>query len=204
MTNSQSLLPPAWADTLLRAVLGRSDGETVSGDLLEQYRDTVLPARGREQADVWFVGQVIGLVWRTTWIWAVLFAALVVGREVLDWFVPPSDFLLRSQITGYAAISLFIALGCQRAWRTRSIGSSALAALIAAAIAAMLTVVATLILFAIWHDPETTRNIVQSGGLDEALTLPWMIIVPATIVAIAGSLIGKFIAAIFRREESLP
>jgi hypothetical protein len=203
MTNSQSLLPPAWADILLRALLGQRDGETVSGDLLEQYRDSICPLHGRKRADLWFVGQVIGFAWRTTWMWGVLFAALVIGREALDWLVPPSDFVLRSQITGYSAISLFTTLGCWRAWRTRSIGSSALTAIIAAGISAVLTVAGTLILFALWHDPETRTNIMRSGGLDESLTLPWMIILPATIVAIAGALLGKLVATIFRSEESL-
>jgi len=38
--------PPRWAEALLRAFLKPGDFESVSGDLLEQYRDSIYPARG--------------------------------------------------------------------------------------------------------------------------------------------------------------
>jgi hypothetical protein len=56
--------PPRWADALLRTCLSPEEAETQSGDLLEAYRDSVLPHRGRLSADVWFVRQVAGYMLR--------------------------------------------------------------------------------------------------------------------------------------------
>jgi hypothetical protein len=56
--------PPRWADALLRMCLRPQDAETQSGDLLEAYRDSILPGRGRGRADLWFVQQTAGCILR--------------------------------------------------------------------------------------------------------------------------------------------
>ena len=190
--------PPAWAETLLRTLLGREDGETVAGDLLEEYRESVHPSRGQSRADRWFVRQVAGFAWRATWFWAVLGAAFTLGRQALDWFVPTTDFVLRSTISTYSAISLFIALGFWRAWRTRSLRASAVAALIAGTIAASFDTIGTGLMFALWNDAKTRVAIAQSGGLSEAFQLPWLVILPAIVLAIVGGVFGKFATTLFR------
>ena len=43
--------PPEWAERVLQAFLTSRSFENVSGDLLEEYRDSVFPARGRHGAD---------------------------------------------------------------------------------------------------------------------------------------------------------
>lgn len=54
--------PPRWAERLLRMVLPRRDRETIPGDLLEEFREVVLPARGRAGASLWYVRQVLSLI----------------------------------------------------------------------------------------------------------------------------------------------
>ena len=71
---SASMRPPRWADALLRLLLPPEEAETVSGDLIEEYRETVYPVRGRWRADLWFVRQVSGFAWRSSLIWGVLLA----------------------------------------------------------------------------------------------------------------------------------
>jgi hypothetical protein len=114
--------PPVWAETLLRTLLGREDGETVAGDLVEEYRQSVYPSRGR---------------------------------------------------------------------------SRAVAALITAVFAAALKTIGTGLMFAMWHDPATRLAIANSGGLGESFELPWLVVVPAVVLAIAGGLLGKT-ATLFR------
>jgi hypothetical protein len=199
-SGSTSPLPPPLAENALRMLLGRDIAETVSGDLLEHYRESVYPLLGKSRADLWFVGQVAGFAWRATWIWAALFAAAFLGRQAFDWFVPTQDFTTRSLISTYVAMSIFITLGCWRAWRTRSILGSALAASIAATVAAVLNITGTAVMIAIWHDPQTRLAIANSGGLGESFSLPVMVILPATLLAIAGGLLGKIGATLFRRR----
>jgi len=54
--------PPRWAERLLLIVLPRRDRETIPGDLLEEFREVVLPSRGRAGARIWYVRQVLSLV----------------------------------------------------------------------------------------------------------------------------------------------
>jgi hypothetical protein len=189
----ESVRPPRWAEALLRGVLPPHDAETVSGDLLEEYRDAVLPSRGRRRADVWFVGQVAGFVWRATWWWGVIFAVLFLGRTALDWFIPPADFKTRSIITTYAAIGVFVVAGFGTAWRSRSIGASAVAGFATAAIAAVLIAAGALALFAVKHDAQTLWAIDRSGGLGEVFVLPVFVAVPGTLLATLGGLAGKLL-----------
>ena len=67
---STNATPPAWAEAALRLVVKRADFEAVSGDLLEEYRDRIYPARGPEQADVWYVRQVTGYGIRSVVVFA--------------------------------------------------------------------------------------------------------------------------------------
>jgi hypothetical protein len=54
--------PPWWAEQLLRVFLKRRDRDTVAGDLLEEYRERVLPRRGRWRAQVWYLRQALSLI----------------------------------------------------------------------------------------------------------------------------------------------
>ena len=72
---ARELTPPQWADALLRSLLRPADREATSGDLLEEYRATRLPALGRLGADVWYIRQVISLLWRLIWPGLLVLAA---------------------------------------------------------------------------------------------------------------------------------
>ena len=53
---------PLWAEALLHIVLPARDRESVAGDLLEEYREEVLPKQGRFRARLWYVRQVLMVV----------------------------------------------------------------------------------------------------------------------------------------------
>jgi hypothetical protein len=54
--------PPASAERLLRCLLETRNRDTITGDLLEEYRENVLPARGAVRARVWYLRQVLSFV----------------------------------------------------------------------------------------------------------------------------------------------
>src|SRR5689334_16314781 len=56
-----------FADTLLRLLLSSRNRESVSGDLLEEYRDHILPTRGRWAARAWYARQVLSFVSPAMW-----------------------------------------------------------------------------------------------------------------------------------------
>ena len=58
------MTPPRWSESLLRALLRDRDRDTISGDLLEEYRESAVPTLGERGARRWYRRQVARLVWR--------------------------------------------------------------------------------------------------------------------------------------------
>jgi hypothetical protein len=56
--------PPRWAEALLRSLVRPSDRESISGDLLEEYRAARRPALGALRANVWYVKHVLSVLWQ--------------------------------------------------------------------------------------------------------------------------------------------
>ncbi len=183
--------PPAWAEGLLQFVVRRDHRDSVSGDLLEEYRERMLPSRGAAAADRWYVRQMFGYLWRATWLWAVMFAAAALLRDGLDRFDPPQSYYLRSLVTTYTAIALFASAGFFGARRTRSFVGGALAGCAMGLIAAVITVAGSAVMLVIAHDPGTLDAIARSGGLGEAFILPFVIVVPGTVFATIAAAFGR-------------
>lgn len=72
---TKKVAPPRWADALLQSMLPPADRESISGDLLEEYRAVRRAALGVVRADVWCIGQVISVLWRLIWPGALVLAA---------------------------------------------------------------------------------------------------------------------------------
>ena len=118
--------PPAWAESVLRALLPPRDRDTVTGDLLEEYVEVALPSRGSWRADVWYVRQVISFMtannlvralvgwtkgevmlerlWRVTLVCSLLVAAVLLTRFLFDVFDPvdPVERLLAQARDDYS------------------------------------------------------------------------------------------------------
>jgi hypothetical protein len=183
--------PPEWAEWLLRLALKRADRESVSGDLLEEYRDAVVPARGRAAADAWYVRQMCGFMWRATWMWAALFSGAFVARQAVDLLIPTHDFALRAQVTTYTGVALMAATSFWSAWRSGSFASGVVVTIVMSQIAAVFSVIGVTLLLAIWHDPATLKAAADSGGVGEAYVLPFIMIVPAVIVGSVAAAVGS-------------
>jgi hypothetical protein len=124
--------PPAWDEALLRALVGPRNRDTISGDLLEEYCEVVLPQRGDRGARLWYLRQVASFIttaglahaanaWlkevpmfekiaRTPWSWGVAGSAAVLvllGALVQSRFRPPVGlgvFILVSMVLAIAAL----------------------------------------------------------------------------------------------------
>ena len=190
--------PPRWAEWLLRAALKRADRDSVSGDLLEEYRDTIVPARGKTAADGWYIRQVAGFLLRATWVWAALFSGAFVLRQAIDVRMPTHDFAFRSQVTSYTAIALMAATAFRSAWRSGSFVGGVVATVVMTQIAAVLSVIGVTVLLAVWHDPATMKAAADSGGIGEAYVLPFMMIVPALIVGGVAAACGSAVRRLVR------
>ena len=191
--------PPAWAEALLRIFLKPGDFESVSGDLLEEYRESVYPTMGQRRADRWYLAQVFGFLSRRIVPWAVLFGLADLTRTALDWFAPPVDFHTRSAVSTYLAIGILLAAGFWTAWRSGSLVAGTVAGAATAAGAAVISILGAATLLAIWHDPATMEAIRGSGGLGEFFTLPPMMVFAGGVL---GTLGGAASAAIKRLRSA--
>jgi len=187
---STNATPPAWAEAVLRLALKGADFDAISGDLLEEYRDRIYPARGQERADSWYAWQVLGYAMRSVGIWGALIGVAVVARTALDWFVPTQDFSLRSSISTYVGVGLLLVTGFWSAWRSGSFASGPLAAALAAVIGAIISAAGAASMLAAFHDSQTMSAIEGSGGLGEVFTLPLMMVVPGLILGTIGGALG--------------
>jgi len=184
--------PPAWAEQVLRRLLKPEDRDSVSGDLLEEYRVSVVPSRGRIRADVWYIRQALGFVWRAAWVWGLLLAVSVIGRDTLDWWLSPTDdFHARSIVSTSVAVALFACAGALTAWRSRSIRSGMLAGIATGLIGGLIVNVGSVVMLSINHDPHTMAMIRASGGLGEVFSLPIFITLPGTVCATLGAVAAK-------------
>jgi len=191
--------PPAWAEAILRWTLPVRDRETVTGDLVEEYRDSVLVARGRRGADRWYGRQVAGFVVRAYAPFGVALAVAIVLRDFFDWFAPPNDFYPRSLMTTWFALALYTIAGFWAAWRTRSLASSLIAAVTIAVVATLLESIVNGAFLAVKHDAQTLEAIRRSGGIEEAFTIPLITLVPGAVASTIGA-----VAAIVLRTTTRP
>jgi hypothetical protein len=192
--------PPAWAEFLLGLSAPRDNGDSIAGDLLEEYRDRT-GGPGRRHADLWYVTQVGLLVWHGTWAWGVLHGLLFSTRTAADWLAPPSDFVTRSTISTATAALVFLGAGFWAGRRVRTAESGALAGLATGAIGAVVSGLATTILLALFHDAPTLAAIAASGGLAEVYTLPVLIIVPGTVLGTLGGIVGALTRRLLPRSS---
>ena len=82
--------PPVLAEWILGGLLPPGMRETVSGDLLEEYRESRVPAVGEFGADLWYWREVGGMWLRAYW-WLVVSAVLLyVVHDVFNTFRAPS------------------------------------------------------------------------------------------------------------------
>lgn len=120
--------PPEVAELILRGLLPCDMRETVSGDLLEEYRESRVPAMGEFVADLWYWRQVGGMWLRAYWWLVVPIVLHLIVSDVFNTFRAPSgasylDGLSRladvvvSPIVG--AVGLLGLATAYGSWRTR-------------------------------------------------------------------------------------
>jgi hypothetical protein len=198
-SEASTTLPPRWAESLLRLLLSPADRDSVSGDLLEEYRESIVPA-GRN-ADRWYVRQVAGYVLRKVWMGGALVGAILVTRYLFDSLSPvhytPGVIHPRSAIMSDALMATFAFGAFWRAWRSGHIRSGVLVALSMGVLGGVLSSAGSLACLTIWHDPATMWAIQNSGGLDEALWgVPLLLIPIGLVTGTTGAIAGRLAHAI--------
>jgi hypothetical protein len=202
MTNDRpTALPPSWAESLLRLMLRPEDRDSISGDLLEEYRQSIVPALGAG-TNRWYVRQVAGYVLRQTWMWGVLAAFILVTRFLVD-IVTPIQYTrhvvpLRGAVTSWTLIAAVFLGPAWQVWRSGHLRSGLVQVIVSAVLGGVLTCAGTVACLAVWHDPVTLRAIQNSGGLDEATWgMPILLLPIGLMFGVPGAIAGRAAAAIY-------
>ena len=190
--------PPAWAQALVSLLVPARDRDSISGDLLEEYRETVVPQRGSRAANAWYLRQVAGFMWRACLPFGVALGATLAVREVIDATIPTTDnYHYRAAVTTYLAFGIYSLTGLHFGWRTDrtlSGGVVATAVTIVAIAMAVTTLVATTALLS----AGVIDRVPSYEGLREGLDVP---IAPMLAV---GGVFGTLGAAIGRALRRIP
>jgi hypothetical protein len=182
------------------------DAETVCGDLIEEYCETVHPAWGSWRANAWLLRQVGGFVWRAVWGWGLLLALLMSGRAVFDTFAPPADIVTgwgpRAAFTTWSLTAFFAFVGVWGAWRTGCALGGTLAAIATHLIGCVLGVPFHIALFVsvIRHDPRMLDLFEVTGGWGEEWGLPLMLVPIVLMLGTLGGILGKLLGRASRAQ----
>lgn len=190
--------PPAWLEATLCLLLKPEDRESVSGDLLEEYREVVRLQRGQLRADAWYAAEVAGFLARSSVAWGVLLGIATTIRFLFDAFAPVSSYVARADLSTWSHVGICLCAGFWSAWRSGHVRTGTLVALSASIVNAVFSIGATIAIVAIWHDTRTLRAIDQAGGLDESFVLPVMIVPVIALIGTVGAVFGKALAGAAR------
>ena len=184
--------PPKWAEALLRLLLKPEDRERVSGDLLEEYRQSALPERGKG-ADAWYVRQVGWVVLRACWLPGVFIGSALVGRYLFDTLVPARDFAQRSRIMSWAIIAVCLLGAFRTSLRTRSMRAGLLTSILSGALGGVISILGGVLMAAV--RPGILNEWRHTGGVDEVfLVVPLIMVWVGVVMGTVGSLTGKIVA----------
>lgn len=103
--------PPGWLEAALLRCLPERDRETVSGDLLEEYREVQLPRLGAFGANIWYARQVLSFLTTRTLGGSAMRASLTwmcVATALAGVWLAVMENVLRHP--GYAARSIIALL----------------------------------------------------------------------------------------------
>jgi hypothetical protein len=203
-TPNSHVRPPLWAEAILRMLLKPEDRDSVSGDLLEEYRDSIVPARG-SAADWWYLRQVGSFLVRASWLWAAVMGGALVVRYLFDTLAPVTDYRIRATVLTYTIMTACLSAGFGTAWRTRSMRAGILTSFTATAMGALLSIAGAAVMLALWHDPATLEEWRRGGGLDETfIDVPLKVVALGVAIGIVGSVLGKAAAKSRPTEILIP
>ncbi len=183
--------PPPWAERILLVLLEPPDRQSMSGDLLEEYRERIHPARGARRADLWYVGQVAWIAWYAHRRWASLLGFMLIARTTVDWLLPVTDFQARAAMLTTATAAILVCAGLRASWRFDSVGAGVIGGMTTALAAAVINAVGAATLLALSHGPATFDAIDASGGLAEVFTVPLMLVMPGALLGAFGGCLGR-------------
>ena len=114
---SEEPSPPRWAEAQLRSLLRPVDRESISGDLLEEYRAVRRPSLGALRANIWYVRHVLSMLWHLIRPCALVLLGTNVLRVLLGVLGRMVRKSARDTMLALMARILVVRQSCASPWR---------------------------------------------------------------------------------------
>jgi len=189
--------PPPWAAWLLDALVPRRYHETLAGDVLERYRDQILPAQGRTRADRWFLARVAEWAWTESRLACLIVVLSFVFGDGLYAELPESGATARAWLHATAPVGALGALGVRAGWRS-GVRAAVITGFLASCVGTAAILALTTVSLAIaqpqlmkigmsWESVRDLASILRNASLT------------GTVASLAGGLAGALAASGTRR-----
>jgi len=185
--------PPRFAQALAGAFLRTEDVESVTGDLLEEYREVRHAALGQRRADLWYIAHVLSIVGHAVWPAVV---AIVVLR-LLSFPLPRgwNPSLVPSPGTSMLDVLIFVWAAYHGAKRTGRITTGVLSALVVALVG-----FGSFFVYAIVTDPTLILAPIKTPFV---VVIFCVLLTIAMAVAVVAGMVGSSLAR-WRRSTPQP
>ena len=188
LMKSNEPTPPRWAEALLRSLVKPSDRESISGDLLEEYREVRRPALGAVRANAWYGKHVFSVLWFRIWPCALAMAGMsLVSLAVMR--IPWNVSLVPAPRVSLLDALIYLWAGYQGSRRSGLIKTG----IVSAGATAFIGFVVTFTSFAI-EDPSLLIAPFSKPFIFVILSLLMLLaLIAGVVVGAAGGVIGKWL-----------
>lgn len=188
--------PPSWAAWLLATLVPRRYRDVLVGDILDRYRDQILPAQGRTHADRWFLARVAGWAWTESRAACLVVALSFLVGDGLYLELPDAGATMRTWLRATVPAATLAALGVRAGWR-----SGAGAAVVTGFLASFLGTAAMLVLTTVTL-AFVLPQLMKIGMSWDSLRDLASVLRSATIAGTTASALGGFLGAMAARRRT--
>jgi hypothetical protein len=185
--------PPPWAVWLLRALVPRRHRDVLVGDVLDRYREQILPAQGRTRANRWFLARVGEWAWSESRPAGLVVVLSYLFANGLSFDLPDRGATLRAWLNATVPLCALAALGGRAGWRTGA-WAAVITGVLASSIGTAVLLALTTVTLA-----YALPQLMKIGMSWESLRDLSSILLTATLTGTGVSAVGGFVGDRVRR-----
>jgi hypothetical protein len=185
--------PPPWAAWLLETLVPRRHHDILAGDVLDRYRDQILPAQGRTRANRWFLARVAEWAWTESRLACLIVVLSFLFGDGLYPGLPDSGATARAWLNATVPVCALVALGVRAGWRSgirAAVITGFLASCLGTAAILMLTVVSLAI-----ARPQLMKIGMSWESMRDVASILRTSTLAGTMASVVGGLVGTGLRA---------
>jgi hypothetical protein len=185
--------PPPWAVWLLTTLVPRRHRDVLVNDVIDRYRDQILPAQGRTRANRWLLAHIGEWAWNESRGAGFVVVLSYLVADGISFDLPDRGATVRAWLDATLPAGLLGALGVRAGWRTGA-GAAIITGFLASSIgtAVFLALTTAALSYAL-------PQLMKIGMSWESLRDLTSILLTATLTGTGVSAVGGFVGDRVRR-----